>query len=243
MSAKIIFLITLSTILLTACAQDPWKADQIRAEAEAYATRTAADQQAMTDQQERTQDQTAHEILMEQERLRLEREKAIEAERRAAWIRFYFWTSMVGVACAIFALLLMTRSTVHGFQVVAEATAKAIAQRADIRSRLIPLDPKTGMYPMLVEYLGNGDRLVTDLNTSQTWHLDRVNQPTPQQVAGSIAIKHTYILSKHASETRKGGDASGVSIIQPPIISEHGIGARDIIDLVNRWRQEDGDDT
>jgi hypothetical protein len=229
-------------VALSACAQDPWKADQIRAEAEARATELAAEQDALSEQQSRAQRAEEHRILMLHKQMEYEREKALEAERRAAWIRFYLYTSLVGVGCAVFAIFMITRVTISQFEIVAFAVAKAIAQRADIRSRRILLDPKTGTYGLLVEYLGDGNRIVTDLDTSQAWHLDRTNQTTPQQVAGAIAVKHTYILSKHAAEARKGGDATGVSIIQPPIIGERGMSVRDIVDIVDQWRKEDGDE-
>jgi len=230
-----VLLILLFILTLSACAQDPWKADQIRAQAEANATESAALQNALNQEQNRQQTAKAHELLMLQERLKYERNVALEAERRAAWTRFYFYGSLVGVACLVFAFFGMTRSTVTAYQNAVTGISMAIVETAQLRAKLIYLDDGR-QFPALYEM---SEKMITDITTGTTVATDQYHLGDPQQIAGAIANRHVSIVAK---ETRRSSSDTSVNVPlaqNPPIIEAKFSDVKEYLELLARTRGDD----
>ena len=147
---------------------------------------------------------------------------------------------LVATAVLIFAIFMIGRNTVTQINRVQEGFATAMIQAADIRSRLIYLDPVTRQYPLIYTYIGHGKVLATDFNKKVTMELNTRNEGDAQMIAGSIAIQHSGLI---AMEQRKSGarDAASMSLVQkPPIIEGTGIDVKTI--ARNLIREEDVSD-
>lgn len=220
-----IILIILIAVAISGC--DPFKGDQIRAEAEAEMTTTEAEILELNNALERKQSEDQHNIDMLHEQLEYDRRVAVEADVISGWRMFIQAFFLVATAVAVFALLFVGRNTVREINRVQTGFATALIQAADIRSRLIYLDDK-GQFPALLQYVSHGRYTLTDLNAKVTMELDTRNDGDSQMIAGMIAVRHTGVIAR---EARKTGDknADAYSLMQnPPIIIDVKTIARDL---------------
>lgn len=202
----------LTTVLLSSCAQDPWKAEQIAAEAEAAKLQIEAEQFALNQELERAQSAQMHAIVVNTEQLEYERKIAIEQQVRDAWKIFIQIISLVLTGAVAFTILMGTRATVSAYQTATQGIAKAITQAADLRSRLIYLDDLR-QFPAIAT--GN---MVTDITTGATTDTTVPNIANPQLATGAIANRHVGIVANQTRLANKNSADSVPLSQQPPIV-------------------------
>lgn len=214
---RILLYVLALMIVLTACSQDPWKAEQIQAQAEADKVRVESEQFALNQEQNRRHAEEMQAIAMSNERLEYERRMVLEQTIREGLRIFWTVILLTGSAAVVFIIIMGTRTTIQAYQEAAQGITKAIVQVADLRSRLIYLDDK-GQFPMLYEYVGRGKYMLTDPNTGATMELDTRNDGDGQKIAGAIAIRHTGVVARETRRS-KSDTASSVPLSQkPPLI-------------------------
>lgn len=186
--------------LLAGCAGDP------RNQADAYATRMEADQQAADQTQER--EQAAILFAMENSE-----QDALRAERIRAREMIIRWSSIFGTIGICIAIL----ATAGGYSWAALATGKALALAGITRAGLIGLSEKTRQYPLLLHRLPDGKGLytLTNPNTGQVLEIDMKREPDRQMVAAMNTVQFAGVLAR---EARKAPDAASISTIRPQII-------------------------
>jgi len=211
---KLLFILSVLTLFLAACSQDPWKAEQIQAQAQADKTRIEAEQLALNQELERQQSEQAYALEMNNRQLDYERRIALEQTVREGWRIFITVIVLAGSAAVVYTILVGTRATVSAYETAAQGVAHAIAQAADIRSRLIYLDDGR-QFPALL----NGD-MITDITTGGVADTTAATAANPQLAAGAIANRHVGIVAK---ETRRAGkNSESVPLAQnPPVIDAH----------------------
>jgi predicted NBD/HSP70 family sugar kinase len=187
-------------VLMSSCAPDP------RKEAEAFATTTKAQQDALTQEQNRQHAEELFQLQKQQEILAYQMNAQLT---QRLWSAIYITLTIVAVA----AIILGGRSTIQAYEIVSVGLANAAVQRADIQSRLISLDPRTGQYPLLVEHIGKGIVTLTDPNTATVMQLDTRQDGDRLMIKGAMATRHTYVLSQAAARSEA---PAGVSIIEAP---------------------------
>jgi len=198
--------IILFMFLLTACAPQ-----KIMAEADAYKTRAEADQAVLDSQQERAQKSALDAITLQE----TEREQAIKDAGLTEAKEMYVWAvNWIGLTVML-VLMYVIVSVGRGVSFAVEGVGQAAARKAMLQANLIYLDAKTGNFPQLIEYLGNGRYSLTDMNDKSTRFLDTRNEPDRMAVQGAIAVRHALVMSAAASRSK---DASGVASIQPFVI-------------------------
>lgn len=114
-------------------------------------------------------------------------------------------------------LMYIIVSVGRGLNTAIEGAAQAIARAAIVKANLIYLDPKTGQFPQLLEYLGDGKYSLTDMNDHSTLLLDTRNEPDKVAVRGALAVRHALVMSNAASKSK---DPTGVAMVQPMIIDQ-----------------------
>lgn len=230
---KIIFLLTI--LLLTACAQDPWKAEQIKAQAEANKTQIEAEQFALNQETNRRHADELQAIELNERQLEYERQLALEQTKRDAWEIFITIITLVGSAAMVYAILMGTRATVSAYQEATQGIAKAITQAADIRSRLIYLDDGR-QFPAIANA-----HMITDITTGQVTDTNQSTIANPQALSGAIANRHVGIVAK---ETRRAGkNSDSVPLAQnPPIIEAKFSDVREYFDMVTQARKASADE-
>jgi hypothetical protein len=230
---KRVLLILFLLLTLTACAQDPWKAEQIKAQAEADQIAAQSLQNSLNQEQNRKQAADLHAIQMQDEQRKQARKDAIEQDVRNAWDMFIRLVSFVVTAAVIFTIAVGTHSTVQAYRTVATGIANATVQAAEIRSRLIYLDDGR-QFPAILN-----QNLITDITTGSTVATNQTHPGDPQQIAGAIANRHVGIVAK---ETRRAGKdvADSVPLAQnPPIIEAKFSDVKEYIELMLKQRDND----
>ena len=125
-----IFLLIFIVFSLASCSTwDPWKADQIKRQAEADKLRVEAEQLALTREQQRQHAEDQHNLQMLQEQMEYERNAAVEQDVRHGWSMFIRWSFLVGTAVTVGAILIIGRNTVKEIQRVQTGFATAMIQR------------------------------------------------------------------------------------------------------------------
>ena len=231
--AKVILILFL-LIILTACSQDPWAADQIEAEAKANETEMRAEQYALTQEQQRQQAADLHAVQMEQERLEQARREAVEQDVRDGWTTMIRWSFLFLTAGMVYAIFEGTKSTVAAYQTAAAGIAGAIVQSAEIRSRLIYLDDGR-QFPALVDAETN---MITDITTGATVATDESHPGDPQAIAGAIANRHVGIVAKETRRSHKDTAPSTALAQNPPIIEAKFSDVREYFDRVTKQRKD-----
>lgn len=197
---------------LVGCAPDP------RKEAEAYATRLAAEAQATAAAIQSDYDAQQNEIDLEARRAR-------QAELALAWQRFVYVVGLVAVPVAIYLLFYFGRTGVA----VMQGVGAAMVQAAEVKANLIHLDEKTRTFPLLRHVHGNRF-LIHDANTGGTSVLDMSNAADRQLIATSGAVRLAGVVAK---EARQSDDPTGVSLsTNVPVIGADAASAANVIDLV-----------
>ena len=227
------FLLTIFlTTILSNCVQDPWKAEQITARAEADKVRVEAEQFALNQEQNRAHADEMQSLVVINEQLDYQRRVAIEQTVRDAWKIFITVIAFVGTAAVAFTILMGTRATVSAYQEATRGIAKAITQAADIRSRLIYLDDGR-QFPAIANA-----HMITDITTGATTDTSVSNVANPQLATGAIANRHVGIVAK---ETRRAGkDSESVPLSQsPPIIDAKFSDVREYFDMVTKAKHNE----
>jgi len=200
---RVLIVSFLLVVLLAACAPDP------RKEAEAFATRTEAEQSALNQEQAREQKAELHRIEMEKKQARLQ-------ELNDGFNRFIRVMFFCTIVFAVVFMFYSTRSAIESFNKVTVGLAEAAAHRAMVRANLIALDPQTRQFPILLQHVGKGVFSATNFNTNSTLLLDTRNEPDRQMISAMGAVQYAGAL---AQEAAKADDPTGVSIIQTPVIN------------------------
>lgn len=202
---KRIYALIFLIFVLSACTPDP------RRQAEADAMREATNQKRLDAEQARSQrdDLNAAQVA-DARRNAAVKDAALEDAKIVAR-----WMTRFAGAALIFTLCFTVVSVGQAARKAVLGMGEAAARAAMVRANLIYLDPKTGNYPALLEYVGNGRYSMTDMNTKTTMLLDTRNDPDRLMVRGAMAVRHVGVLSSNAAKSK---DAEGVSIIQPLIL-------------------------
>lgn len=217
MNKTIFLLVLFVAIFLSGC--DPFKAEQIRAQSEADQSAAQSLQESLNAEQMRKQSAELHGIRMQDEQRKQARKDAAEKDVRQGLSLFINVTFFAGTAVAIYFVLLVGRSTTTQLVRLQEGFTTAMITAADMRARMIPLDPVTRQYPLLLQYVGKGRYTLTDPNKNVVIPLDTRNLGDAQMIAGSIAVQHSGLV---AMEARKSGarDAASIALVQDPPIVE-----------------------
>jgi hypothetical protein len=214
---RVSLLAMLALTVISACTPDP------RKEAQAYATRSEADQSALTQTQQRQQSQDLHAIEMQQKQLEQQKREATKLEWIAAAKRIINAGGYVMAVC-VGVIIIYATITIKNTMI---GIGNATVMKAEITANLIHLDTN-GQFPALIQRMGGGKWSLTDLNTKTTMLLDVRNNPDAQLVAGAIAIRHDVALAHEARLSKDSGE--NIVTITPPIIHKQIIDARNLLD-------------
>ena len=202
---KKMMLVIFTALTLTACAGDP------RNEADAYETRTLADQAALDAEQARSHQAALNAVeLAEAERAAQIREaNKVQSAETMGWILRYG-----GMALMVSAVM-VSLAAGAGLSAALIEGGRAAGRAAMVKANLIPLDRASGQYPALIQYMGNGRYSLTDANTHTTLELDTRNEPDRAMVAGAMAVRHALVLSAAAARSK---NPEGVAMIEPMVL-------------------------
>jgi hypothetical protein len=196
MKRGIVLIVALFSIALTtACQPDP------RLDADAYATRTDAEQRAADETQQREIKQDDHIYWS----TRWQAASVKIDQMTAAALTVSKWTvSLVIIALGV--------SIARSLYVIGNGYGQVTLQRLELRSRLIPLDPVTRQYPLLLEKIGEGKFTLTNPNTDSVLMLDTHKAADRMMV---LAMARTQGLGTLARESRlslKPGEVAGLDL-------------------------------
>lgn len=195
----------LLALLSASCAPDP------RKEADAYATRTKAEQDALDQAQARAQDSQLHEIQMQNEiLLQGHREQTAQTWRNGLNL-LLVWSFRAFTIGACVLLLALAYSSSR----VSIGLAQATVQAAQLRAQLIYLDERTRTFPLMLHYAGHGRYMLANPNGESVMQLDTRNNADRQMVAVFGAVTTAGMIGR---EARLSEDPAAISIIQAPII-------------------------
>lgn len=191
----LLFVVAIS-LLLAACAPDP------RREADAFATRTQAEQDALDREQARAHDEELHNINIQnikaaQAQWQTSMQKIVKAFQFAAPIATVAVTFAAGIALSI-ALI---------------GSGKAAARFVEVRANLIQLNPATRQYPLLLQRVGKGLYSLTNPNTNSTLILNMRNETDRDMIRAMANVQYAGALAREARFSHRPGE---ISIIQPP---------------------------
>jgi len=198
--------IILLLILVSACAPDP------RKEAEAYATRIEADQNALNSEQNRQHAEQLHQFDLQRRAMDQENQKAIQPQWQLALNRAIWGGSITLIIVVCFSVVSVTRT----INQTVEGVGAAFVRRADVGANLIQLDRVTRQFPLFIQHVHGDKYALHNPNAGSVVMLDVSNPADRQMIATSGA---TQIAGVIAQEARQSTDPSGVSIIQPPIVN------------------------
>ena len=198
--------IILLLILVSACAPDP------RKEAEAYATRIEADQNALNSEQNRQHAEQLHQFELQRRAMDQENQKAIQSQWQLALNRAIWGGSITLIIVVCFSVVSVTRT----INQTVEGVGAAFVRRADVGANLIPLDRVTRQFPLFIQHVHGDKYALHNPNAGSVVMLDVSNPADRQMIATSGA---TQIAGVIAQEARQSTDPAGVSIIQPPIVN------------------------
>lgn len=189
-SLSAVILLSLFALLsLTSC-----KEREIRAEGEAYATRSAADQAAADREQARTQVQDIH-----------ERDLAVQdwwMDIRTAGTNVAKIMLKVNIVMLGLGLIAVIASTVIAYHKVSVGMANAAVIGAELRANQIMLDVRTRQYPLL-RHVHGGRFMLTNPNNNSVIMLDAAQEADRQLIASVAAVQYGGMLAyeaRHASE-------------------------------------------
>jgi 16S rRNA G1207 methylase RsmC len=224
---KLLLSFILCFCFLSACAPDPRNA------ADAYATTSQADQAALNAAQQRS-------LLNDQHTLAEQQANAQLAASIAAHNHLVTWISLAGsLALGIF-ILASTVIIIVTMWHASHAIKIYSLRHAEVQANLIPLDPITRQYPLLISF-HRGVFSLTNPNIGQTLLLDTHNEADRQAIAASAQVQAAGVL---AVEARKAHGAQDIAKIRPTIIDaqESGLQVGEIfnnmVDTLNRSSNE-----
>lgn len=201
MKKQLLVLFLLSLVALSACAPDP------RKEAQAYAIKSEADQQALNQEQTRAQNEELHNLEVEREQLDIQNDRATAA----AWSKIAdtFLTSIAAM------FLILLTSVVYEITRANRGISDAVTIAALNRANLIHLNPTTRQFPLLIKQVSTYRFAVYNPNDGSVALLDERNQADRQKIAAAGLTQVSGVL---ASEARQSSDPAGMSMIRPPVL-------------------------
>jgi hypothetical protein len=208
-------------IALTACQPDP------RKEADAYATRVQADQDALNQQQNREHAEQQHSIFLQELTVEQGHREATKQEWRKGLNTMIRW----GFIFATFTVCLGLVAFGIAFSWSSVGVAKATAQGAMLKANLIYMDKVTRTFPLLQHVHGTKFALHNP-NTDGVRMLDIDHDPDRQLIANLGSVQ---VVGLVADAARTSNDPAGVAIIQPPTINV----TQEMITLAKELRNND----
>lgn len=196
---------TFLLIWLVACQPDP------RKDAQAFATRIEAEQDALNQEQNRQHAEQAQQIYLEQLKVEQAHREATAAEWRAGLNMVIHYGSIF----ATIAVCLMLVAFGISFSWTSIGIAKAAARGAFVKANLIYLDPKTRQFPLLVQHIHGSIYLGWNPNTGEIKRLDENNPADRQMIATAGATQYAGVI---AQEARQSKDPAAFSVMQPNIV-------------------------
>lgn len=193
MNRKLLFVLFIA-FTLSACAPDP------RREAQAFATRSQAEQEAADQVQQRAQSADSHALQMKHQ-------EAVAQEWEAG-------LNVVIHYASIFASIAMSMSVMAagvGLSLALIGTGQAAGNFAKVRSNLIPLNPVTRQYPLLITYAGKGRYTLANPNTNSVLLLDTRSEPDRQMILGMSNTQYAGALAHEARLSLKPGDIAAIT--------------------------------
>jgi hypothetical protein len=254
----VLLLIVIALTLASCAVPDPFKADQIEAEANAEATRQQAAQDAQDREITRQHQEELNTIDELKARMHYEQQHAIwtaAAEDIKAGMSFAIrWILFMAAIVTIGATALIGRHAVGETQRLITGVTSAAITYVDIRSRLIPLDEKTGQFPAFVqlEHTSRHTYALADLNGRVLMTLDERDPGDAQMIAGMIAIREVGVATRNTRLAKKDvADAVPLSTNPSPRIIDapaydvksmsRELGTDFVRNLFARAHKEDGD--
>jgi hypothetical protein len=186
-------------LALTACGTDP------RDIADADAIRLQAEQDAADRAQIRQQ-------AADTKALEMAEKQAILPEAIQAKNTIIHYSGIFGA----FAISTVLMALAAGASWTVIGTGQALVRAAQVKANLIPMDPTTRIFPLLIQYTGKGRFTMTNPNTGSIACLDTRRAEDRQMISTSGAIQ---LAGAIAREARKSKDPAAVAIIQPPVIT------------------------
>jgi hypothetical protein len=180
---KYILPLIISIFLLSACAPDPRNA------ADARRTDALSAQETLNQAQARAQQ-------AQQAQLQLQQQQALQPVISEAKRRLIVW----GTACTILAGGLSILGLGIGSAWAAIASGRAFAIFTHRRATQIPLDPRTGQFPLIPHYLGHGLIALANPNNNSVLLLN-TRQPADRQM---IEVNRQVILAGLSTRSHKG---------------------------------------
>lgn len=201
-------LVTLLAIFaLSACAPDP------RKEAQAYAIRSEADQQAYNNETARKQSEELQRLNVERQEIDLQKERVNAA----------VWNAIADTFLTSLAALFLVVMTGIAYEITraSRGVSDAVSQAALTRANLIYLNPTTRQFPLLIKQVSTHKFAIHNPNTGSVKLLDERNPEDRQMIAAASLTQVTGVL---ASEARQSNDPAGMALIHPPVLDTNADG-------------------
>ena len=145
----------------------------------------------------------------------IDERRARSAQIKAAWATTIKWGGRVltlGMIVAVLALALSFAQYTTGL-------SQAKVAQAVLNAKLIPVDPRTGQLPALVDFV-EGHLVAMDMNDGSVTVLGPGRAGDAQKIAGMIAVRYAAVIAGHAAKTQTGSLNASVDtpIVQPQLI-------------------------
>lgn len=187
------WLLAIVFVLLAGCAPDP------RSQAEADATRLAAESRAASEEQARQQQQATFELEHAEQEAR-------SAQWVASWNAFVHYFMICATVAASIAILGVGAGTAWG----SVGIGRAVANVALVRSNLIHMDKATRSYP-LVTYVGKGVYALGNPNHESVLLLDSKKDADRQALLSMGAVQLAGMVAYEARHHKT--DPTGVAMV------------------------------
>jgi len=192
---KKIFLLMILVMALAACAPNPLDV------ADAYAITVQADQAAVDAEQARIERQR----LADYE---AQRKEAAAAEMDAAIQTFIRYATFA----AVLVLIAFTVSLSIMLRDIGRGAGLAAVTAMDLKARLIPLDPVTRQYPLLLQSIGKGQFSLTNPNTDSVLILDTRKDADRLMILSMARTQATGSLAREARLSLQPGEVSRIDL-------------------------------
>lgn len=202
-------MVLVAFLFLTACTADP------RKDAQAFETRSEAEQAVLNAEQVRAQEQALNEIELQEARRDQEIKDAALEQSKSVYGLMIYWGGITATIALMFVIVSVGRS----LKTAIEGFGEAAARKAIVQANLIYLDKATGQYPLLLEHVGKGVYSLTNMNTEKTLLLNTRNESDRLAIRGAMAIQHALVMSNAAVRSK---DPTGVAMIAPLILDQNG---------------------
>lgn len=196
-------LIVMAMFVLAGCGPNPMDV------ADAYATTVKADQAAKDSE-------LARQLAEQQAEYDAAREAAAAAEFDAGLqtvIRYGTWTIVIVLVTFAAVLSLTIRDLANG-------SAQAAVTALDVKAHLIPLDPITRQYPLLLQPLGNYRFSLVNPNTDSVMLLDTQKSADRLMVLSMARTQATGSLARESRLSLHPGEVSRIDLTQLEALDE-----------------------